>query len=208
MWDHSAMNPEDPEQYIRDLERRIRDLERRLSQTPGATPVPAPPQPFSPPSGSPFSGQVGGPGGEPYSGGTHDNGFGVSRKFCPRRRATRLILAWMVAIILVGGFLTMAGLEFGNPFGPTTVHGDFIMENWGAKETIACNDGMLTLNGDNNTYTITGHCRTLEVWGSANHVTVDRANDINAFGDDNAMIYHSGSPKITKNGNNNTVSQD
>jgi Protein of unknown function (DUF3060) len=205
MWDHSAMKAEDPEQYIRDLERHICDLERRLSQTPGATPVPAPPQPFSPPSGSPSSGQVGGPGGGPYSGEPH--GLWVSRKYCPRRRTTRLILAWVVAMILVGGFLTMAALEFGNPFGPTTVHGNFIMENWGAKETIACNDGMLTLEGDNNRYTITGHCRDLEVWGNANSVTVDSANIISAFGDDNAMTYHSGSPKITKSGNNNTVSQ-
>jgi hypothetical protein len=205
MWDHSAMNPEDPEQYVRDLERHIRELERRLSQTPGATPFPAPTQPYSPPSGSPFSGQVGGPGGGPYSGGLYDGGFGVSRRYRPHRGAKRL--AWVVAIILVGVVFVIVGLEFGNPFGPTTVHGNFIMENWGAKETIACNDGSLTLNGDNNTYTITGHCRTVEVWGYANHVTVDSADIISAFGDENAMIYHSGSPKITKVGNNNTVSQ-
>jgi hypothetical protein len=116
-------------------------------------------------------------------------------------------LAWVVAIILVGVVLIMAALEFGNPFGPTTVHGNFIMENWHAKETIACNDGGLALKGDNNTYTITGRCRTLEVWGSANHVTVDSSDTIRVTGDDNAMIYHSGSPKITKSGNNNTVSQ-
>ena len=198
------MNPEDPEQYMRDLERGV-------SQTPEAAPFPAPPQPFSPPSGSPLgtpvSGQFGGPGGGPYSGGPYDGGFGVSRSFRPHRSARRLILAWVVAIILVVVVLIIVGLNFGNPFGPTTVHGNFVMENWGAKETIACNDGELTLNGDNNTYTITGHCRTLEVWGNANHVTVDSAYTISAFGDDNAMIYHSGSPKITKSGNNNIVSQ-
>jgi hypothetical protein len=207
MWDHSAMNPEDREQYIRDLEGHIRDLERLLSQTPGAKPCPPPPQPFSLPSGSPFSGEVGGPGVGPYSGGTYDGGFGESRSFRPHRRARERILAWVVAIILVGVVLIFVGLQFGNPFGPTTVHGNFIMENWSAKETIACNNGELTLNGDKNTYTITGHCRTLEVWGYENHVTVDSADTISAFGDDNALIYHSGSPKITKRGNRNTVAQ-
>jgi hypothetical protein len=46
-----------------------------------------------------------------------------------------------------------------------------------------------------------------EVFGSGNHVTVDSADTISVFGDDNAMIYHSGSPKIDKTGNNNAVSQ-
>jgi hypothetical protein len=203
------MKPEDPEQYIRDLERGV-------SQAPEAAPFPAPPQPFgtgsgSAPSGSPFrapfSGRFGGPGGGPYSGGPYGGGFGVSRSFRPRRRARTLMLAWVVAIILVGVFLIIGGLHFGNPFGQTTVHGNLIMENSGAKETIACNDGDLKLDGDNNTYTITGHCRRLEVFGSENHVTVDSADTISAFGDDNAMIYHSGSPKIDKTGNNNAVSQ-
>ena len=81
------------------------------------------------------------------------------------------------------------------------------MINSGAKETIECNDGNVKLDGDNNTYTITGHCRRLDVFGSANHVTVDSADTIGVFGDDNAMIYHSGSPTINKIGNNNTVSQ-
>ena len=81
------------------------------------------------------------------------------------------------------------------------------MINNGAKDTIECNDGNLRLDGDNNTYTITGHCRRLDIFGSANHVTVDSADTIGAFGDDNAVIYHSGSPTINKTGNNNVVSQ-
>ncbi|MEE6137897.1 DUF3060 domain-containing protein [Mycobacterium sp. 050128] len=81
------------------------------------------------------------------------------------------------------------------------------MINAGAKDTIDCNDGSLRLEGDNNTYTVTGHCRRLDVAGSANHVTVDSADIISAFGDDNAIAYHSGSPTINKTGNNNTVFQ-
>jgi hypothetical protein len=115
--------------------------------------------------------------------------------------------AGVVAIILAGIFLNTGLLHYGNPFGQTTVQGNLTMENSGAKDTIACNNGDLKLDGDNNTYTITGHCLRLEVFGSANHVTVDSADAISAFGDDNAMIYHSGSPTIGKTGNNNTVSQ-
>jgi Protein of unknown function (DUF3060) len=60
----------------------------------------------------------------------------------------------------------------------TTVHGNLAMINSGAKDTIDCNNGNVKLDGDNNTYTITGHCRRLDVFGSANHVTVDSADTI------------------------------
>jgi|ERR1700757_3405043 len=185
------MKPEDPEQYIRDLERGV-------SPTPEAAPFPAPSQPFSPASGSPFGG--------PYSGGPYDGGIGPAGTFRPRRRPGRRMLAWVVAHIVVAAVIIVAVYFFGNPFGATTVHGNLIMENSGAKDTIVCNDGDLKLDGDNNTYIVTGHCRRLGIFGSGNHVTVDSADTISAFGDDNAVIYHSGSPEISKTGNNNTVS--
>jgi hypothetical protein len=194
------MNREDPEQYIRDLERGV-------SQTPEAAPFPAPPQPFGMGSGSPSDSPCGGPSAGPYTGGPYDGGFGLPRSFRPSRTARRLILACVAAIVLVGVVLFIGGHHFGNPFGPTTVHGNLIMMNSGAKDTIACNNGDLKLDGDNNTYTVTGHCRRLEVFGSGNRVTVDSADTIGTFGDDNAMIYHSGFPKISTAGNNNIVSQ-
>ena len=80
------------------------------------------------------------------------------------------------------------------------------MNDVGATYTIACNNGNLKLNGDNNAYTVTGHCLSLSVFGKASHVTVDSADSISASGDYNAVIYHSGSPTINKTGNNNTVS--
>jgi hypothetical protein len=89
----------------------------------------------------------------------------------------------------------------------TTVHGNLTMINGGAKDRIDCNGGNLRLDGDNNTYTVTGHCRRLDVSGSANHVTVDSADTISVFGDDNTMTYHSGSPTINKTGNNDIVVQ-
>lgn len=125
----------------------------------------------------------------------------------PRRRAWTLVLACAAAIVVLSVFLKFGGFDFGNPFGPTTVQGNLIMENSGATDTIACNDGDLKLDGDNNKYTVTGHCRRLEVFGSANRVTVESADTISAFGDDNAMIYHSGSPRISTTGNNDTVSR-
>jgi hypothetical protein len=155
------MNPEDPEQYIRDLERGV-------SQPPGATP-------------------------------RHRRFHGVTTLAnTPRGRLISVCaVVFAIAIaVLLGHYATK-----------TTVHGNLTMINGGAKDTIDCNDGNLRLDGDDNTYAITGHCRRLDIFGSANHVTVDSADTISAFGDDNAVIYHSGAPTINKTGNNNIVTQ-
>jgi hypothetical protein len=113
----------------------------------------------------------------------------------------RLILVCAVA------FAVAAVVFFGHYASKTTVHGNLTMINGGAKDTIDCNNGSLRLDGDNNTYTVTGHCLRLDIFGSANHVTVDSADTISAFGDDNAVTYHSGAPTVNKTGNNNTVWQ-
>jgi hypothetical protein len=166
-----------------DPEQYIRDLERGVSQTPEAEPFPASPRPLGTGSGPPFGG------------------------FRPPRRTRTLIWACLAAVMLVGVFLIAGGFHLGNPFGPTTVQGNLIMLNSGATDTIAGNNGDLNLDGDNNKHTITGHCRRLEVFGSGNHVTVDSADTISAFGDDNAMLYHSGSPRISTTANSDIVSQ-
>ncbi|OBK49638.1 DUF3060 domain-containing protein [Mycobacterium sp. 1081908.1] len=166
-----------------DPERYIRDLERGVSQTPGT------PQPFGTPSDA-----SGAPG-------------EISRRRLPRvanlainpRRRTVLILA-VAATLALAAFLA-------NHYGKTTVQGHLIMINGGAKDTIDCNNGNLELDGDNNTYTVTGHCLRLDIRGSANKVTVDSADTIGVIGDDNAVIYHSGAPTINKTGNNNIVSE-
>lgn len=184
------MNPEDPEQYIRDLES-------------GVGQTPAEPQPFSTDSGSPFgtstSGQFGRRDGGPALGGILRRPFRGVAKLAHTPRG-RLILVCAVAS-------AFAIVYFLAHYSGTTVHGNLVMINSGAKDTIDCNDGNLKLDGDNNTYTITGRCRRLEVFGSENHVTVDSADTISVFGDDNAVTYHAGSPTINKTGNNNTVSQ-
>ncbi|MCV6975800.1 DUF3060 domain-containing protein [Mycobacterium bourgelatii] len=89
----------------------------------------------------------------------------------------------------------------------TKVDGHLIMINSGARNTIDCNDGYLKLDGDKNTYAVTGHCRRLEVFGSENRVVVESAEAISVFGDSNVVGYYSGSPTIMKTGPNNTVSQ-
>jgi DUF3060 family protein len=172
------MNPDDPEQYIRDLERGV-------SGTPGTAP-----QPSGADSGhapNPGSGEI--PRRLPRVANLATN---------PRRRM--LLIIAVAAVIAIGSFLA-------THYSKDTVHGHLIMINAGAKDTIDCNNGNLELDGDNNTYTITGHCLRLEIMGSANKVTVDSADTIGVIGDDNAVIYHSGAPTINKTGSNNIVAQ-
>lgn len=173
------MNPQDPEQYIRDLERGV-------SQQPGA--APQPPGAYSP------------IGGEPFVGGTLSRRVRGVAKLTRTPRGRVLLLCAVAPLIAIGAFLA-------NHYSKTTVQGNLIMINGGAKDTIDCNNGNLKLDGDNNTYTVTGNCRRLEVFGSANKVTVDSADTISVIGDDNAVIYHSGAPTINKTGNNDIVAQ-
>jgi hypothetical protein len=183
VWDYAAMHPEDPEQYIRDLERGV-------GQTPGAAP-------------QPLGMDAGLPSGTPLS---------PPPPLRPRSwaRNPRWLIPIIGTIIVVANAAVFFGVHFlhgGPDHSVFTVHGHLEMNDVGAKYTIACNDGNLKLNGDTNTDTVTGHCRSLDVFGRANHVTVDSADTISVSGDDNVIIYHSGSPIINKTGNNNTVSQ-
>jgi hypothetical protein len=88
-------------------------------------------------------------------------------------------------------------------FGPTKVpHGGNLMINdSNASKTVECNDGHLTLNGNNLTVTVTGHCASLFVNGSNHQVTVDSADSISVNGMGSVVVYHSGQPGISKNGN-------
>lgn len=179
------MNPEeDPEKQ--DPEEYIRELERGVGQSPGAAPRPS---------------------GTSTSGGDGGRARGVTRRrwFGDVARLSNAPRVWGILMCAFAAAFAIAALV--GHYSGTTVNGNLTMINGGAKDTIDCNDGNLRLEGDNNTYTVTGHCRRLDVAGSANHVTVDSADIISIFGDDNAMIYHSGSPTINKTGNNNIVSQ-
>ena len=124
------MNPDDPEQYIR-------DHEHGGGEPPGPTPQPR----------------------------------GTVAKIPNAPRGRLLLVCAVAAAVAVVAFL-------GQYAGGTTVQGNLTMINNGAKDTIDCNNGNLRLDGDNNTYTVTGHCRRLDIFGSANHVTVDSADTI------------------------------
>ncbi|OBH11417.1 DUF3060 domain-containing protein [Mycobacterium sp. E1747] len=162
-----------------DPEQYIRDLEHGAGKAPGPAP-----QPF----GTPSDGQFGGP-----------RKFGDVAKLANTPRGKLILGACaVVAASAIAYFVSHTG---------TTVQGNLVMINSGAKDTIDCNNGNLKLDGDNNTYTVTGHCGRLGIFGSGNHVAADSADTIDVFGDDNAVTYHSGSPRIEKTGNNNVVSQ-
>ena len=68
--------------------------------------------------------------------------------------------------------------------------------------------GSLTVEGREMTVNITGHCASLSVDGVIHHVTVDSVDSIDVDGIHNVVIYHSGSPKITKQNPANTVQQN
>lgn len=162
-----------------DPEQYIRDLEHGAGQTPAAEP-----RPF----GTSGDGRSGSP-----------RMFGDLAKLANTPLGKVILAACaVVAALAAVFFLTHVG---------TTVQGNLVMINSGAKSTIDCNNGNLKLDGDDNTYTVTGHCKRLEVFGSGNRVAADSADTISVLGDDNAVSYHSGDPRIEKTGNNNAVSQ-
>ncbi|WP_076247920.1 DUF3060 domain-containing protein [Mycobacterium sp. SP-6446] len=140
----------------------------------------------------------GAPGEKPAPGGTSRQLEGLAR--LAKSTPGRLLLGCGAAAAIAIGVIVA------NHSG-TTVQGNLIMINSGAKDTINCNEGDLKLDGDNNTYTVTGHCRRLEISGSANKVSVDSADTIGVIGDDNVVTYHSGAPTINKTGNNDIVTQ-
>jgi hypothetical protein len=80
--------------------------------------------------------------------------------------------------------------------------GTLTVKGNGASKTVACNDGYLTVDGRDMTVTVTGHCVRLTVDGVISHVTVDSADEIKVDGVSNVVIFHSGSPDITSNGQN------
>ena len=74
-------------------------------------------------------------------------------------------------------------------------------------QTIACNDSIVNISGISNTVVITGRCKSLDVSGVQNKVTVDAVDTIEASGFNNQITYHTGSPSIDKSGDGNVVQQ-
>ena len=84
-------------------------------------------------------------------------------------------------------------------------------------ETIACNDGSLTLFGSSGTYVVTGHCvsLTVPVTGKSMNVTIDKADTDNVCNNgiinlsngsqDNAIRVHGHCAGLTVSGRRNNV---
>ncbi|WP_293315290.1 DUF3060 domain-containing protein, partial [Mycobacterium sp.] len=147
--------------------------------------------------------------GPPYaSGGTYTGGspYAVGFPSPPRRRRTRY--PWFLVLIVLGMLVpAIVSLvahfarsnpvrNFGNGSGatvsisnPTAVPqgGELRVGSDSSMRTIACNDGKLTLYGDNTTYVVTGHCAVLTAGGYNNKVTVDSADTLEATGYDNTV---------------------
>lgn len=71
--------------------------------------------------------------------------------------------------------------------------------------TIACVGNIVSVSGVSNTVVITGHCASLTVSGVKNSITVDAVDAVEASGFDNKVVYHSGTPEISKSGGSNVV---
>jgi Protein of unknown function (DUF3060) len=197
MSDHLSPDQEDPEKRIRELERGLADTGHPPPQQPAQFPeYGVSPTADSMPTWSPTpvpSGYQGAPTFRPTRSGQWSmRWIGILTGFV-------LPVGMLVAFAVPWKDLDL----FDGLFGPTKVpHGGSLMINdSNASKTIECNDGRLTLNGNNLTVTVTGHCANLFVNGSNHHVTVDSADSIYVNGMGSVVVYHSGQPGISKNGN-------
>ena len=85
--------------------------------------------------------------------------------------------------------------------------GSLVLDGNGESKTIACNGGHLTVKGRDMSVTVTDHCGRLSVDGVINHITVNSVDAIDVDGIHNVVTFHSGSPKVTNSGGQNTVGQ-
>jgi uncharacterized protein (DUF2345 family) len=171
-----------------DPEKRIRELERGLSD---ATPV----------------GPAGG----------YEPGFAAPpRPRTPMRWPILVavglsILAPIVlVIIVVVNQLNMGNWGGGgNSGGPITITqgGTLSFSGNKANETIACNDGSLTLSATNSAINVTGHCASLNVSGFDDHVNVENADAVQVSGYGNTVADNAcNNGKLTLSGYNNALS--
>jgi hypothetical protein len=197
MSEYLSSDQDDPEKRIRELEQGLADTSQPAPQptqlpgysydVSGSTPA------WSPPPAQP--------------------GYQSTPFFNPQRRTRRGGPRLWIGLVIAIAFISPAigAIPWGklNLFGPTKVpHGGSLTVNdSNASKTVECNDGHLAINGSNLTITVTGHCASLDVNGTNHHVTVDTADSIHANGINNVITYHSGQPKISKNGIGVTINQ-
>jgi Protein of unknown function (DUF3060) len=104
---------------------------------------------------------------------------------------------------------TDGGLQQHGADGPSTMTsapGTALIVN-GANESrsIVCDMNDVTINGSGNRVDINGHCRSVIVFGSDNHVSVDTSDAITANGIENLVTFRAGAPQISSGGISNVV---
>jgi len=152
-----------------DPEKRIRDLEQELGNLRASGPAPS-----------------------------YGAGFASPPRRTPRRWPLLAVLALAVLVplaLLIAWAVnstrnTPATLNSGAmSAAPITLeHGaTFSLGGSGSNDTIACNDSYLTLNANNSTAKVTGHCASLKVAGFNNRVNVDSADVVEVSGYGNTI---------------------
>jgi DUF3060 family protein len=198
MSNHLSPEQEDPEARIRELERGLADTAQPAPRYPGPQ-YPAQAAGYDYPAAGPM------PTWSPAPVPSGDFGAQMSG---PRRGGLRwvgILVGTLFPLAIVIAFaVPWKGLGFFEGLlGPTKVPqgGSLVVNDSDETKTIECNDGRLTLNGRNLQVTVIGHCANLFVNGWGHRVTVDSADGIRVNGGNTVVVYHSGQPAVSKNGN-------
>lgn len=123
----------------------------------------------------------------------------------PRLRVD--VIVWLMVMI---GWLTLAGVvaaaasRIDGPPTATQDHGVDVVGN-NKMGTYGCDGGDIDVVGNDNSVTVTGHCRKVRVSGDDNVLTLDTAESIRASGDHNVVTYRTGSPAVTNFDDSNSV---
>lgn len=112
-------------------------------------------------------------------------------------------LARRAGVGVVVGAVVATGVVLATGTAPVThaKNGDTHITGQGIEQTLDCNDGTLLVNGTNNTITALGNCWAVTVMGSSNTVVADSiTHDITAYGWNQTVYFHTGTPAIWDRG--------
>jgi hypothetical protein len=115
--------------------------------------------------------------------------------------------AFAVAAMVVVGFVASQVFSSTSRVTQLPPGGTLALDGNAQTKNIACNDGHVKVDGREMAVTIAGHCASIAVDGVNNKVSVDSVDTLDVDGVQNAVTYHSGSPKVTHRNGLNTVTQ-
>jgi hypothetical protein len=97
--------------------------------------------------------------------------------------------------------IAIAAAPAASPPAAHAKNGDTHVIGEGTEQTLDCNDATLIVNGTQNTVYAKGNCWAVTVMGSSNTVIADSiTHDITAYGWDETVFFHNGSPIIWDRG--------